>query len=87
MSSVVDYASELIRYGSVSTLSNVDVTDCVEAHLKRIGFEVERLEFDDAAGVRKASVVGKLGSGTGGGSYMYKSGKAFFSAFVASRAW
>lgn len=69
MSSVVDYASELIHYGSVSTLSNVDVTDCVEAHLKRLGFEVERLEYDDAAGVRKASVVGKLGSGTGGLAY------------------
>ena len=63
------YVSELIRFDSVSSKSNVPVTDSVERTLKQMGFEIERLEYDDANGVRKASIVGKLGKGTGGMAY------------------
>lgn len=63
------FLSELIRFDSVSVRSNVPVTDWVQAQLERLGCEVERLEFDDAKGVRKACVVGKLGPGTGGIAY------------------
>ena len=35
------------------------VTDHVQQTLTKLGFETERLEYNDASGVRKASVVGK----------------------------
>src|SRR5262245_60652577 len=37
--------------------------------LLRLGFDTERLEYHDPNGVRKASVVGKKGRGTGGMAY------------------
>ncbi len=65
----IQHLNELIRFDSVSSKSNVPITDHVERLLKQRGFEVERLEYDDKLGVRKASVVGKLGPGTGGMAY------------------
>ena len=65
----LDYARELVAFDSISLKSNVEVTDYVQQTLKNLGFETERLEYDDKAGVRKASVVGKRGSGTGGMAY------------------
>ncbi|MEZ6065072.1 MAG: M20 family metallopeptidase [Planctomycetaceae bacterium] len=62
-----ELASELIRFDTVSVRSNVPITDHVESHLRRLGCDIERLEYDDARGVRKASVIGKRGSGGGGG--------------------
>ena len=62
----LDYARDLIAFDSISPVSNCAVTDYVEEKLKRLGFETERLEFHDAVGIRKASVVGKRGQGTGG---------------------
>jgi acetylornithine deacetylase len=65
----LDYARELIAFNSVSLNSNLDVTDYVQRVLERLGFDTERLEYDDPYGVRKASVVGKRGRGTGGMAY------------------
>ncbi|MCA9081450.1 MAG: M20 family metallopeptidase [Planctomycetaceae bacterium] len=65
----LDYAWEMIRFDSVSARSNVAVTDYVEDVLRRLNLEVERLEYDDEHGVRKANVVGKLGTGVGGLAY------------------
>ena len=65
----IQHLNELIRFDSVSSKSNVPITEYVERLLKQRGFEVERLEYDDKAGVRKASVVAKLGTGTGGMAY------------------
>ena len=65
----LQYARELVAFDSVSSKSNVEVTSFVQAALGRLGFEIERLEYDDARGVRKACVVGKLGSGFGGLAY------------------
>lgn len=65
----LDYARELVSFDSISLKSNVEVTDCVQAMLTKLGFETERLEYNDQAGVRKASVVGKRGRGTGGMAY------------------
>lgn len=67
--SALDYAQSLIEFDSVSSQSNVDVTNYVEDLLKRLEFDVERIEYDDARGVRKACVLGKKGSGTGGMAY------------------
>lgn len=63
------YLTELIAFPSTSDLSNLPITEHVQQHLERLGFETERLEYDDDAGVRKACVSGKLGSGLGGLAY------------------
>lgn len=63
------YAERLVRFDSVSRRSNVDVASFAEETLRELGFETERLEYDDASGVRKASIVGKKGTGRGGLAY------------------
>ena len=65
----LEYARELVAFESTSHLSNVPVSDYVEAALKRLGFTTERINFRDAAGVDKSSVIGKLGDGSGGLGY------------------
>lgn len=65
----LEYTKNLTAYESTSVFSNVPVTDYVEGVLGGLGFETERIEYDDANGVRKANVVGKRGTGTGGLAY------------------
>lgn len=65
----LEYAKQMVSFESTSVLSNVAVTDYAEQQLRRIGFTVERLEYDDPNGIRKASVVGRKGSGPGGMAY------------------
>ena len=62
---VVDYASELIRFESTSSLSNGPVTDYAESVLQNLGCETERIEYQDN-GVLKANVIGRFGTGSGG---------------------
>lgn len=69
MSDPIDYASRLVAVPSVSSQSNIPVSDVVAAMLSERGFEVERQEFLDPHGIPKANVVGKLGPGTGGVAY------------------
>jgi len=61
MPNALEYAQRLIEFDSVSSVSNVAVTDYVEEVLRGFGCQIERLEYDDANGVRKACVMGKLG--------------------------
>ncbi len=65
----LEYNKKLISFESTSSLSNVEVTNYCEETLKQLGFVTERIDYDDARGVRKANVVGKKGSGTGGVAY------------------
>jgi acetylornithine deacetylase len=65
----LEYTSDLVAFGSISSRSNADVSDYVEKVLKRLEFETERIEYTDAAGVRKVNVVGKKGAGKGGLAY------------------
>jgi acetylornithine deacetylase len=65
----LEYATGLVGFDSVSRSSNVAVTDFAEKTLRELEFVTERLEYDDANGVRKACVVGKKGAGTGGLAY------------------
>lgn len=65
----LDYTRDLLTFDSVSARSNVAITDRVEELLRGLGFEIERLEYDDARGVRKASVIGRRGPGAGGLAY------------------
>lgn len=60
---LVRLAVDLVRIDSRSTLSNVPVADRIEAELD--GFEVERLDYTDAAGVAKRCLVAHRG-GPGG---------------------
>lgn len=65
----LQYTSDLVAFGSISSRSNADVSDYVEKVLNRLEFDTERIEYTDAAGVRKVNVVGKKGSGKGGLAY------------------
>ncbi|MGE5194802.1 MAG: M20 family metallopeptidase [Deltaproteobacteria bacterium] len=65
----LEYARRLVSFESISRNSNVAITDFAETTLRELGFVTERLEYDDTRGVRKACVVGKKGSGTGGLAY------------------
>jgi acetylornithine deacetylase len=65
----LQYAQQLIEFDSVSCNSNVPISECVERHLQDMGFDIERLEYEDACGVAKANVIGKKGPGTGGLAY------------------
>jgi len=65
----LEYLQDLISFESTSNLSNVAIIDHVQAALTELGFDVERIEYDDKNGVRKASVVGKQGTGAGGMAY------------------
>lgn len=57
---------ELVAFESTSNLTNVPVSDCVERMLRELGFETERVEYDDPRGVRKANIIARKGRGTGG---------------------
>ena len=65
----LEYVLELVRFESVSSQSNLAVSDHVHDVLRRLDFEVERLEYDDARGVRKANLVARKGPGRGGMAY------------------
>lgn len=65
----VAYLRELVEFPSVSSTSNTQVTDHIERHLGRLGFETERVEYSDARGVPKSNVIGKRGAGAGGFAY------------------
>jgi len=64
---VVDYLQELIRFPSVSSESNSEITDCVAEWLVRLGFETERLNYDDEHGIRKSCVQARKGPASGQG--------------------
>lgn len=55
----VDIASDLIRFDSVSSHSNIKPSQYVADFLSRQGFEIEWMTFRDAAGIEKANVVAK----------------------------
>lgn len=65
----LQYAKDLVAFESTSCLTNGPVTDYVDDVLQQLSFETERLEYVDAAGVRKCNVIGKKGAGEGGVAY------------------
>jgi len=66
MAEPTELLRELIAFPTVSASSNTEITDFIESQLKTRGFETERIEYVDAAGVSKSNVVGRLGDGAGG---------------------
>jgi len=69
MPTALDIASELVEFDSVSSKSNVPVTEYVEYRLGQLKFDIERIDYLDEQGVAKANIIGKLGSGMGGMAY------------------
>ncbi len=63
---VVKLTKDLVNFNSVSQLSNVPVTRYIAKVLESLGFAIEELPYTDMNGVDKLSIVGKLGTGTGG---------------------
>lgn len=61
MSEVVSLAQDLVRIDSRSAVSNIPVAERIEAELA--GFEIERLDYVDAAGVAKRALVARKGEG------------------------
>ena len=58
---VLEQAQELVALASPSQQSNRQVSQCVQARLQSLGFEIERVQYVDAAGVSKVSLVGRKG--------------------------
>ncbi len=69
MPTALEYTQSMVSFDSVSSKSNVDVTNQVEEWLKKLGCEIERVDYTDANGVAKSNVIAKLGTGTGGLAY------------------
>lgn len=65
----LNYAQNLVSYDSISRKSNVAVSNYVDDTLQSLGFQTERIDYQDANGVQKSCVVGKKGTGTGGVAY------------------
>ncbi|MFM7057777.1 MAG: M20 family metallopeptidase [Planctomycetota bacterium] len=63
----LDYLRELIAFPSVSSESNVAVTDQCEDWLRALGFETERVSYTDALGVSKSNVIARRGPSGGPG--------------------
>ena len=57
----LQYVKDLVAFESTSLLSNAPISDYVDEMLKKLGFQTERIEYDDVNGIRKVSVVGKKG--------------------------
>ena len=64
LAEVTELTRELVAIDSRSFVSNLPVAERVEAALA--GFEVERLDYTDAAGVAKRCLVAHRGNGVGG---------------------
>ena len=57
----LSYLSEMIRFPSVSSESNVAVTERIQQWLKQLRFDIERVDYVDEKGVAKSCVLGRKG--------------------------
>lgn len=69
MPTALEYTQSMVEFDSVSSKSNVDVTNQVDDWLRQLNCEVERINYTDESGIPKSNVVAKIGSGTGGLAY------------------
>src|SRR5260370_40340951 len=61
---VLALAHDLVALDSRSTVSTLAVAERIEAALA--GFDIERLDYRDAAGIAKRAIVARKGKGSGG---------------------
>ena len=57
LGSALALLQRLIAFPSVSSVSNLEITDWCAATLTQLGFSLSRTEYDDDHGVRKANLV------------------------------
>ena len=55
----IETLKQLISFASVSSTSNVQISECVSGQLKSLGFEVESSEYLDDAGTPKVNLVAR----------------------------
>ncbi len=67
---VIDMTAEFVSYNSASLLSNAPVSKAIAKRMRQAGLTVERLDYRDANGELKVSLVGKKGRGPGGVAMM-----------------
>ena len=65
----LQYNQDLTAFESTSVLSNAPVSDYVQETLTKLGFDTERLEYNDDNEVKKVNIIGKKGKGSGGIAY------------------
>ena len=63
---VIELTQELVKQPSVTRWSNVAITDYLEEQLRSLDGQIERLEYVDENGERKANLIAKFGTGAGG---------------------
>lgn len=70
LKSSVALVEQLVRFPSVSSISNRDVSQFVADRLDGLGFQIEWLTYLDSQGIEKVSLVAKRGDGIGGVAYL-----------------
>ena len=68
----IETLKQLISFASVSSTSNVQISECVTGQLKSLGFEIESSEYLDDAGTPKVNLVARRNgtkNSTGGLAY------------------
>ena len=63
MSETTEILKTLVAFPSVSAVSNLDITDWIEAYLQHLGFLCQRVPSPDGA---KAGLLARIGPGDGG---------------------
>ncbi|TWT82272.1 Acetylornithine deacetylase [Planctomycetes bacterium CA13] len=73
MTSLIEQLKRLIAFPSVSSTSNVSISDYVKEQVGLLGFDVETVRYIDKSGTEKANVLAKRmppgGQSTGGIAY------------------
>lgn len=65
----IELLQSLIRFPSVSSTSNVAITQHVAAWLDRLGFSISTQDYLDASGTEKSNLIATRGSGPRGLAY------------------
>ena len=66
MLDAIELTKTLIRHNSISSNSNISVSDCLSESMEQAGLTVERILYRDPAGIEKISLVGRKGEGDAG---------------------
>lgn len=67
LETAIELTSRLIAFPSVSSVSNVDITDHCESMLSHLGFRVTRSSYTDPHGQTKSNLVAKRPAATNAG--------------------
>lgn len=68
-SAALAFTRDLVAFPTVSSTSNLQISAHLRDLLEQFGFETEWVEYRDPAGIPKASVVARKGTGSAGMAY------------------